>query len=60
MVQWLRLSASTARDVGLISGQGTKIPKPRNMWPKKKKKNIYQKINNPKQTYKEKLLAKNF
>ena len=26
-VQWLRLHASTAGGVGLISGQGTKIPK---------------------------------
>ena len=48
---WSRDSASTAGEVGSISGQGTKIPKPRNMWPKKQKKNIYQKINNTKQTY---------
>ena len=33
-VQWLRLCASTARDLGLIPGQGTNIPKPE----KKKKK----------------------
>ena len=33
-VQWLRLCTSTARDLGLIPGQGTKIPKP-----KKKKSN---------------------
>ena len=26
MVQWLRLCASSAGDVGSISGQGTKIP----------------------------------
>ena len=34
-VQWLRLCASTARDLGLIPGQGTNIPKPE----KKKKSN---------------------
>ena len=26
VVQWLRLCASTTRDMGLISSQGTKIP----------------------------------
>ena len=32
VVQWLRLKASTAEAVGLIPGQGTKIP--RAAWPK--------------------------
>ena len=32
VVQWLRLHASIAGDLGLISGQGTKIPV---AWPKK-------------------------
>ena len=37
-VQWLKLSASTARGTGSISGQGTKVPHP--VWPKKKKKYV--------------------
>ena len=36
-VQWLRLRASTARGVGPIAGQGTKIPHAA-AWPKKIKK----------------------
>ena len=35
MVQWLRLCISSAGGVGLIPGQGTKIPDAK--WPKKKK-----------------------
>ena len=33
-VQWLRLSSSTAGDLGLIPGQGTRIPHA--VWQKKK------------------------
>ena len=36
MVQWLRLHASSAGGMGLIHGQGTKIP--RALWSGKKKK----------------------
>ena len=36
-VQWLKLLASTAGDVGSIPGWGTKIPHAM-VWPKKKKK----------------------
>ena len=36
LVQWLRLLASTAGGMGLIPGQGTKIP--HILQPKKKKK----------------------
>ena len=32
MVQWLRLFTYTARGIGSISGQGTKIP--HDAWPK--------------------------
>ena len=35
MVQWLRLHASTAVDMGSIPGWGTKIPHA--IWPKKEK-----------------------
>ena len=38
VVQWLRLSASTAGGMGLIPGQGTKIPYATWHNPKKKKK----------------------
>ena len=38
VVQWLRLRASNAAAMGLISGQGTKITPA--VWPKKKKKRI--------------------
>ena len=36
-VQWLGLHASAAGDMGLIPGQGTKIPC-LTVWPKRKKK----------------------
>ena len=36
VVQWLRLCASTTRDMGLISSQGTKIPEA--IWSGKKEK----------------------
>ena len=39
-VQWLRLQAAHSGDMGLIPGQGTKIPSCCGVWPKKiKKKN---------------------
>ena len=38
MVQWLRLYASTAGGVGLVPGQGTKIPYAMQLSQKKKKK----------------------
>ena len=38
MVQWLGLQASTARDMGLIPGQGTKILHA--VWYSKKKKKV--------------------
>ena len=40
VVQWLRLRASNAAAMGLISGQGTKIAPA--IWQKKKKKNKYE------------------
>ena len=38
VVQWLRLRAATARSLGWITGQGTKIPNPARCSQKKKKK----------------------
>ena len=42
-VQWLRLPASNAGDVGLIPGQGTKIPHAEQHSQKKKKERKNQK-----------------
>ena len=39
VVQWLRLHASTAGDMGLIPGRGTKIPHAAGHSHKRKKKN---------------------
>ena len=39
VVQWLRLCASNTGDVGLISGQGTKMPHA-GWYSKKKNKNL--------------------
>ena len=38
MVYWLELCAFTAKGIGLIPGQGTKIPVSSVVWSKKKKK----------------------
>ena len=37
-IQWLGLCTSTAVDMGLIPGRGTKILHAKQPWPKKKKK----------------------
>ena len=43
MVQWSGLRASTAGDMGLIPGWGTKITHA-TMWPKKKEKKSHNEI----------------
>ena len=45
MVQWLRLHASDAGDVGLIPGQGTKIPHAMGRGQKEKKIRVPSKQN---------------